>query len=900
MRLFRKLQHLLGRRARLRRLEEEMRTHLELLIEEGERSGLPPEEARRRAQLAFGNTLATREGVTDVLGWPVLESVWQDLCQSARSLYRRPLFTLSLVAVLALGIGGTGSIVSLVRSVLLAPLPVPHPEEIYVVRAINGRPQLLSAPTLQRLASAATFRGGIAGYSYICRVALGADEQPVEPVAAQFVTADFFQTLGVPAAHGRTITVADDRLGEPAAVAVVSWEFWRSRLGGDPSVVGRTVRLNGLPVAIVGVAPERFRGVSLGDEADFWLPLGLHAPLRASPANWTISDGPVVLAERVRDDRVAWLNLLLRLPAGCQADAAGALAAAWQPQCDRVTAILDNPQDRAEYARRAPRIVPAPQGYSDLRNGFRSTGLTLSLLVAAVVLVATANSAALLLLRLLSRTRELGVRLALGVGRWRLARGFVMEGLMLSSAGALVGLLLACGLTPLLAEWLVPGAVEGVGVVDGGLVGLLAVLAVVLGLVVGGVPAWFGARIAPQAVLQRQFGGPRGSLRFGRALIVLQLALSVVLIAVAGALALDLRRTLQANCGYARESVVTAQFSFASAGIEAARQPAVLERLRTAAQKLPQVQAVGFAACGPLGGGRMSSRIHIRGAGVRQPTENTQHENIDPEYFAALGTTLLQGRVFGPSDTAGSPRVALISQRLSREVFGGADPVGRRFGFGAEASDEDWEIVGVVADARVNSVREEPPALIYTPLTQWREVAGFLAIRVAGDAAALRPVLEASVKAAEPGLMFARWLTVQERIERGVRGERATVRLTAGFGLLATLLAGIGVFGSLGYLVTSRSHAIAVRLAVGAAPGMVWRGVVREALSLGLCGALGGVLLAWLMPLWMGAWLMAELRPSWFALGVSAAAGVLTALLGGLLPARRAAKIDPLVLLKAE
>lgn len=878
-----------------------MRTHLEMSIDEGIRSGLAPAEARRRAQLAFGNTLATREGVTDALGWPVLESIWQDLCQSARSLYRRPLFTLSLVAVLALGIGGTVSITSLVRSVLLAPLPVPHPDEIHLaVATIDGKPQLLSAPTLQRLASATTFRGGIAGYSDNCRVALGGDEQPVEPVAAQFVTVDFFRTLGVPAAYGRTFTAADDRLGEPAAVGVVSWEFWQRRFGGDPAAVGRTVRLNGLPVAVVGVAPKRFRGVSLGDDADLWLPLGLHAPLRVSPSHRTISDGPVVLDDRVRDDRVAWLNLLLRLPADCQADAAGALVAAWQPHCDRVAAIMHDPQDRAEYAKRAPRIVPAPQGYSNLRNGFRRTGLTLSLLVGAVVLVATANSATLLLLRLLSRTRELGVRLALGAGRLRLASGFMMEGLLLSAAGAAVGLLLAGGLTPLLAEWLVPGAVVGVGGVDGTLVGLLAVLAVLLGLVLGGVPAWFGARLAPQAVLQRQLGGPRGSLRFGRALIVFQLALSVVLIAVAGALALDLRRTLQASCGYARESVVTAQFNFASAGIEAVRQPAVLERLRTAARELPQVQAVGFAACGLLGGGRLSSRLYLRGDGVRQPADATQHENIDREYFSALGMTLLQGRVFEITDTAGSPRVALISQRLSREVFGGADPVGRRFGFGVKAGAEDWEIVGVVADARVNSVREEPPVLIYTPLTQWRQDAGFLAIRVAGDAEALRPALEARVKAVEPGLLFVRWLTVQERIERGVRNERATVRLTAGFGLLATLLAGIGVFGSLGYLVTTRSHAIAVRLAVGAAPGMVWRGVVCEAFWLGLCGALGGVILAWLLPLWMGAWLMAELRPSWLALGSAAASGLLAALLGGLLPARRAAKIDPLVLLKAE
>jgi predicted permease len=901
MRLFRKIRHLLGRRARLRRLEEEMQTHFELLAEEGERAGLPPAEAQRRARLAFGNTLATREETEGALGWPVLESLWQELRLACRALVRRPVFAASIVIVLALGIGATGAIASLVRVIYLSALPVPRPEEIHLVAQVpDGGPRLLTRPTLRRLAEDPAFRGGIAGHSDETGAAMSVDGKAAEFVSVQFVTGDFFRTLELAPAQGRMINAADDTVDAPAAVAVISWSFWQRRFGGAMDVVGRVLRLNGQPVTVVGIASKRFRGVSLGDGIDCWLPSGLTLPLRISPSHWSISeDGPVPLAEWGRDDRVSWLKVLLRLPAGARATADGALAAAWQPHLARIEAAIDDPQERANYGKRPPRIIPAPGGYSYLRDSFRRAGFTLSLLVGAVVLVTTTNSATLLLLRLLARTREFGVRLALGAGRGRLACGALLEGVVLSLGGAVFGIALAWWLTPLLARWLVPAVEDEVGV-DRGLLLLLAALALVTGFVLGAVPAWFGARMAPQAALQRRWAGPRGSLRLGRGLIVVQLTLSVLLIAMAGALALDLRRTLLASYGFARETVLTTRFDFGAAGIEPARQQAAMERLRAAALELPQVRAVGFAAGGPLSGSQSRSMIYFRGVAVQPSTEGTQHESVDPDYLETVGSTLLQGRAFRATDTAERPRVAMLSQNLARAAFGEADPIGRRFGFGPNADAEDWEIVGVVADARVNSVHEPAPALFYTPLPQWRNEAHYIAVRIAGDATLVRKALEAKIAAAEPALLFSGWFTLQERIERDVRNDVATVRLTAGFGLLATLLAAIGVFGALGYLVTTRSHAIAVRLAVGADPGIVWRGVVRDAFQLGAMGAVGGALLAWLFPQWLGSWLLAEFRLDWLALGGAIAVGLFAAVLGGLLPARRAARIDPLVLLKSE
>lgn len=899
MKLWTKLRHLLGRRARVARLEEEMRTHIEQLTEENVRRGLDRVEARRQAHLAFGNVLATREEAQDALGWPSLEAWVHDLRVAWRSLTRRPAFALSLIVVLMLGTGATTAVFSLVRGVLLEPLPVPHPEELHLVCAPNGDPFELSAPTVDRLGREGVLAGRVAGYSSNSRAALRLEGAPAQPTTVQFVSGNFFAALGVSTVRGRALNPADDAPGAPQAVAVVSHAFWQNKLAGAADVVGRVIDLNGQSITIVGVAPKSFTGVSLGDTGELWLPLGLHAPLRCSPSAWTISDGPFPLEAWRQSDNAAWLSALVRLPAG-GSGAQGQLEAAWRPQLDAALRIVTDPKTVQDFRSRVPSLVPSPRGYSSTRDEFRRVGLTLTLLVAAVVLVTAANSATLLLLRVLSRGRELGVRLALGAGQWRLARSALMEGLLLALAGATGGVLLSLGLTPLLTAWLVPSAAGNLPGVDWQLIGVLAALTVGLGLAIGAAPAWLSARLSPQSILQQRALGAGGSLRLGRGLIVAQLALSVMLISIAGALALDLRRVLAAHPGYERSTVVQAFFSLEAARIPAEKRDAVLEHIRLAARELPQVRSVGFAASGVLSGSRSRSGTYFRGEGINAPRDNIQHECIDAGYFEAMGMSLRRGRAIAATDDAAHPPVAVISERLAREVFGGADPIGRRFGFDTNAGPEDREIVGIVADARVNGVRELPPALIYTPLAQWQSRPSCLVVRVAGDGVAARVELQKKISAAEPGILFTRWATLEERTQRWIGNDLATVRLTAGFGLLATLLAVIGVLGALGYLVASRSREIAVRLAIGAEPGRVWRGVLLDAATLGVLGATIGVGLAFLLPQLLGSWMMAGLRADGTAIALAAAAGLLAAVIGGLLPARRAAKVDPLALLRAE
>ncbi|HEY0943845.1 MAG TPA: ABC transporter permease [Opitutaceae bacterium] len=900
-RFLQKLRHMAGRGERLRRLEAEIQTHLDLMTDEGVRQGLSPVEARRRAHLAFGNVLATREKTEEALGWPALESLGHDLRIAARSLLRRPAFSGGLVLILSLGIGVTAAIFSLVRGVLWEPLPVPRPAELHLAVDASGEPSLLSAPTIRRLEMDTALQGSVIAYSYLTSLAARIANAPAERLDAQFVSDRFFHAFQLAAARGRLLSPGDDETGAPRSVAVASWAWWKQKLGGDPGAVGRVIHLNGQPVTIVGIAPAAFTGPSLGSDADLWLPTGLQGFLHTRPSAMTVSDGePPGLEHWMSDDRVAWLHAMVRLPAAA-VSAQGALEAAWQPQLSTVLGLIGDPVVHARIRQNAPRWTPSPQGYSDTRREFRSVGLTLSLLVAAVVVATVANTSTLLLLRLLSRGREIGVRLALGAGRWRLARGFLMEGVLLSLVGAAAGLLLGVWLTPLLAGWLVPNAADGLPGVDGPLVVALAGLAVLLGLLLGAAPAWLCAHLAPQAILQQRTGGPGGSLRLGRALIVLQLALSVLLVSVAAALALDVQRVLRTDPGYARESVLSTSFDLTAAGIAPENQPAVLAHLRQAAESLPQVRGVGFAANGVLSGSRSNSGVYFRGEGVRQPTGHVQHEGIDEQYFDAMGMTLLRGRHFAANDTAGRPPVAIISQRLARQVFGDADPLGRRFGFDETAdAAEDFEIIGVAGDARINTVREAPAALFYTSLAQRNTEAHCLVVRLAGNAAAAREQLRKTITAAEPGVMFTRWMTLDERARQWLRNDLATVRLTAGFGLLAMLLAGIGVFAALGYLVSHRSREIAVRLAIGADPARVWRGIVREALVLGLVGATLGFVLAAALPHWLSSWLMTGLRIDWTAIALATLAGVAAAVLGGLVPARHAAKVDPLALLRSQ
>jgi hypothetical protein len=373
------------------------------------------------------------------------------------------------------------------------------------------------------------------------------------------------------------------------------------------------------------------------------------------------------------------------------------------------------------------------------------------------------------------------------------------------------------------------------------------------------------------------------------------------MVAVAASLARDFQRAIQADLGYARTSVITTFFDLRGAGIALAQDEAVTTRLREAAFKLPQVRAVGYAASGALSRSRSASGSYFRGREVLLAQHNSlQHEYVDEGYFGAMGMTLLRGRGFTAADTKDKPKVAIINQRLARQAFGDGDPIGRRYGFGQTADGDDFEIVGVVSDARVNGVRDEPVPMSFVPYRQLEVVPGCLVVRVDGDAVAVRESLRQAVSAAEPTLMFSSWLTIEERVQRWMRNDLAAVRLTAGFSILATLLAVIGVLGTLGYLVASRSREIAVRLAIGAEPGRVWRDLVRDALRLGLAGAGLGLLLSFVLLRALGAKMMGGLSVDWLALAAAVVAGVLAAVVGGLLPARRAAKVDPLALLKAE
>jgi predicted permease len=383
--------------------------------------------------------------------------------------------------------------------------------------------------------------------------------------------------------------------------------------------------------------------------------------------------------------------------------------------------------------------------------------------------------------------------------------------------------------------------------------------------------------------------------------VVAQFALAVALVAVATALGAELQRSLTADPGFERERVLTAVFDAASAGYDQKATPALLERMRETALGLPGVQSVGFSASGILAGSQSSSGIFMRDPQARVQQGEFQHDSISPGYFGVTGVTMLRGRDLTESDKEGAPRVVVVSAAFARQVFGDRDPIGQRIGTDPTSTKDDRTIVGVVADVKMNGVREQVPPMFYTTLAQPMDAdPHFLAVRFAGPAAALQTNLQAALARLEPGLVLTSWKTLQDRMESDLSGDLATTRLAEIFGGCAILLAGAGIAGSLGYLVILRQRELALRMAIGASPGQVLRSVLEDSLRLGLIGAAVGVAVAWLLPMLPAVRAVLSAPPGIVPALVAAMIALVTALVAGWIPARRASRIDPILMLKAE
>jgi predicted permease len=877
-------------------LTREIEAHLRAEAEEQISSGLSPEEGRFAALRQFGNVALVREEVR--AGWRSrwLDALSQDLRYGMRGLRRKPGFALIMVLCLALGIGANTAIFSVLNAVLLRPLPVAHPKQLFALDISESKfraPQRFSYPLFEEMRTVAG--DGIAAMSRVARMygrLESESEQETERV--QLVSGEYFALLGLSPAAGRLLSPSDNIAIGEHPVAVVSHAFWQRKWGGATGMLGQSLNLNGAVFTIIGVAPAGFNGLWLESPVDIWIPLMMQAAAHYQQ-NFSSSnadeDKPWPDQEGIR-----WLDLFVRTSGNLPA-----LSGVFQHWLDRQAAQMGNASERRLFLQQRLVLDPIGGGYSNMRGQILRPLYVVAAMVALVLLIACANSANLMLARGAARQREIAVRLSIGATRGRVIRQLLTETSILVAVAAALGITVAQlgGNFLVRAALGVPGSSPVTAALDWRVLAFSVAVSVLTIVLAGLTPALRTTEVDLDAAAK---SGGRGaaleSLRSPlKALVAAQIALIFVLLVAASWFSSGLRYLAQLNLGYEQDQLVTVWVRPELAGYAQQQLPGLHRRLVESLEATPGVPSAAYAVCGLASGCRNSSSVTIEGY-QPAPGENSeiQENRVGPHYFTTVGMRLLSGRDFTERDTEKAPPVAIVNQAAARRYFPDGTAIGRRFGYGRA----NIEIVGIVADARVNSEREAARPMAFYPLAQGTVFGGCVEVRLAGDAdARLRDIRQAVLKV-DPKLPIDSIRTVRDQVNGNLRRDRLIVWLASLFGGLALALGCFGVYGTMSYAVARRTNEIGIRIALGAAPGRVFRVTFGESLTLLAVGLLAGAPLV-----------IAAARPvSQVVVGVDVtdlripllAILVVTAVaaLAAYLPARRASRVDPMVALRYE
>ena len=715
----------------------------------------------------------------------------------------------------------------------------------------------------------------------------------MERMNVQLVSGTYFTVLGVQASLGRTFTAADDQTPGGHPVAVMSHAWWEHHLGGDPAAVGKTITIDRTAYAIVGVAPKEFFGTTVGQAPDLWVPLAMEAQL--PPAHW---DG--------RNNKEAQaLYLIARLKDGVSAAQASAAMNLLFKQSLQAWAGAQPAAERLQDIQRASvELTPAGRGLSELRREFSLSLRILMAVVGVVLLIACANVANLLLARAATRQREFAVRLAVGAGRLRLIRQLLTESVLLAGLGALAGV----GLAWWGSRWLVLLASASAEPLPLNVAPNLRILGFTLlasllsAVIFGTAPALRAARIEPNAALKGGKGAAQATAQslLGKALVVAQVALSLLLLVGAGLFVRTLVNLQNLPTGFAQQNVMLFKVDPATTGYKDAQLAPLLRAVEEQVKAVPGVQASSFSFI-IFNQGQWTSRVFTREQNLPEGQNRSVRQNVvGPDYFATMGLPLLLGRGFGPQDTEKSQRVAVISETMARRFFPSGSPLGRRFGTNGPESSEQIEVIGVVKDAKYGSLTEEPRPMAYYPHAQLPQALDNFVVRFAGAPESVVPQVRQAIKQVNRNLPVDEVVSLSEHIGRSLVQQKLVARLASFFGLLALLLACVGLYGVLSYAVARRTNEIGIRMALGAQSRNVLWLVLREALALVLVGVVIG-LAASLAATRTAATLLYGLQPHdplTIALATLLLVGV--AALAGYLPARRAARVDPMAALRVE
>jgi predicted permease len=866
-------------------LREEAEAHLQMEVEANMERGMTPDDAINAARRNFGNQMLIQESAQESWAFRSLENLLQDVQYGLRMVRRSPGFAAAVTLCLALGIGANTAIFTLIEVALLRILPVREPAEL--VQVVHTGTEVAAESESSESTNYDLFRHLRDHHQSLAGLFLvdpGRGKAVVDGVAElvqlQEVTGDYYTILGVGAVIGRTIVRDDSSDSGFRPVAVLGYDYWQRRFGGDPGALGRVIHIEGVAYTVVGVTPRSFFGLQRSRGADITVPMN---GAKQEPGWYSMA-----IVGRLRSG-VSATQARTELDGLFQQYLRG-LA-----QPERVRA--------ASFARLD--LVPASRGFAGLRRRFSRPLLALMAMVSLVLVVACANVAILLLARATIRRRELAVRMALGAGRGRINRQLLTEGILLSFFGGAAGLILAWKGTQALASL----------TVDEGLTRTLSAPpnAVVLGFTLA-VSAFVGILFSLAPVLRAQAMAPAESLAGGRAvvggrsavgktLVVLQLAVSVVLLAGAGLFVRSLNNLKGVELG-ADGRVL--EFAVDMDGYKEGRLPALQMELLQRLESLPGVRHAALTTIPPLSGNEDGKPVAVPGYEVREGESIVAQVNgVTGEYFATFGVPILTGRSLAESDSRNSAKVVVISESLARHYFGTVNPVGKRLGFGRLRNQAagQAEIVGVARDALYRrSLREAPPDMIYVPYSQMNESADTVdfGLRVDGDPEALASAARRTVQALVPTALVAQPRTLAQQVDEILVLERLLAALGGAFGILCLALTAVGLYGLLAYSVARRTAEIGLRIALGAERGRILWLVLRESMVLFVAGTAAGLAVAFIV-LKPAAGLLFGVNPADLT-SLAGAIGLLAAvtLAASAVLGMRAARVDPNTALRYE
>jgi predicted permease len=892
-------------------LEKELRFHFDSQVAEKMRSGIPESESRRLTRLEFGGIDQIKEDCRESRGTLWLEYLVQDIRFGLRQLRKSPGFTSIALLSLALGIGANTAIFTLVNAILLRPLPVQNPSELVLFgdgraqgltfSVPDGKWQLFSYSFFHDFRRQATSYAGIAAVNsnqFASKASIAGSAYQTTHV--DLVSGSYFPVLGVPAFLGRTIIEADDTAPGAGPVAVASYAWFQRHFNGDPSALGKTIRIQSHDYTLIGVARPGFSGVTVARSTDLWIPLSMETEM---------SPGQNGLANRFFQS----LQLIGRLKPDVKPAQASSETNLLFKQIMRDYLGPQPSQKHIEdIAHAGVELTPGRRGNSSLRVAFSLPLKILMTIVALVLLIACANIANMLLARGVARTREVAVRMALGASRGRVVFQLLVESVLLSVSGAVAGLALAWKASILLLQMATPGP----GPVPLNLTPDLTVLAFTLGLTVltallfGCLPALRATGIEFTPALKDGRGSSWVSARgtLARSLIVGQIALSVLLLVVAGLFVRSLIHLTSIDTGFDKRNVLVFSLDSSTANLshhspDEIRSVHLQEQIESRVQAIPGVQSDSFAFF-TFNQGNWSDLVLFQG--VPRTPENADQvffNNVGNGFFSTMGIPLLAGHAFTARDTQNSPKVAVINESMARRFFPKGSAVGHRFAVG-ETPDHpgEIEVIGVVKDAKYNALDEGSLQAAYFPCTQNAGFYGSFAVRYASGANRREIIARVRNSIAEinPNILVDGVTGLDDQVNQSIATQSLIARLTSFFGFIAVFLACIGIYGLLCYSVARRSCELGIRLALGAQSRMLLWLVLRESLLLLIIGLAIGIPIA-LSSTRILKSLLYELSPlDPAAITTAVAAVVVMTLAAAWLPARRATKINPIQALRAE